>query len=57
MKSKKKIYVVHVILDTYANITKKEFDRLVKRLKEVEGVDPIITEIPHSNHIVVVLDK
>ena len=52
-----KKYMVHVILDTYANVTKKEFDRLVKRLKEVEGIDPIIRESVHSNFTLVILDK
>jgi len=50
-------YMVHVILDTYANVTKKEFERLVKRLKEVEGIDPIIREVVHSNIVVRILDK
>ena len=42
-------YMIHVASDTYAQITKAEFERVVKRLVEVEKIEPDISRYKIDN--------
>ena len=42
-------YMIHVACDTYAQITKAEFERVIKRLVEVEKIEPDISRYKIDN--------
>lgn len=42
-------YIVHIAFDTYAHLTKAEFERVVKRLVEVEKIEPKIASYMIDN--------